>query len=323
MGATHKAVAIPAPGQPLVIIDTPTVQPQAGEVLVRVQWTGSSPLDLHQAAGGLGVTEPNQRFGDTYAGIVAALGPDVTTLEVGDRVTGFAFEKPQHKAQQEYVTVPTYLVSPVPASIPLHAAATVGSSLVTVFHTVTADLGLDLPWPIPQGWAPPHADAPVLLWGGAGSVGTFALQVLRHWGYRNVLAVASARHHAYLRGLGAAATFDYAEGDVTDKILAHVGEKGAGPRIPFIFDCIGLLSATVEPLTRVAETGSRVAILLPVIVRDATETEASVFEGDVNKCHEGKWAPDVVLRGVRTHFYAQVSLVSISRSPGQNTADGR
>lgn len=307
MGATHKAVAIRAPNQPLVIIDAPTVQPQAGEVLVHVQWTGSSPLDLHQAAGGLLVTTPDQRLGDSFAGVVAAVGSEVTTLKVGDRVTGFAHEKPQHRAQQEYVTVPTHLVSPVPAEIPLQAAATVASSLVTVFHTVTADLGLDLPWPIPRGWTPQHAETPVLLWGGAGSVGTFAVQVLRHWGYRNVLAVASAKHHDHLKSLGAAASFDYADADVTDRILAHVGEKGAGPRIPFIVDCIGLLHATVEPLTRIAEAGSRVAILLPVIVRDATETEGGVFETDPDKWHGEKWAKDVVVWGVRTHFYAEVS----------------
>lgn len=306
--STHKAVASPGARQPLTIIDVPTIQPQAGEVVVKVQWTGSSPIDLHLADGGLLGPEPNQIPGDTFAGVVAALGPEVTNLRVGDRVAGFAYAKPQYRAQQEYVTVPTFVVSPVPENISLPAAATVGSSLVTAIHSViTADLGLDLPWPIPQGWKPEHADTPILVWGAAGSAGTFVLQVLRHWGYKNLLAIARSKHHESLKSLGAAATFDYTESDVTDKILAHVGEKRDGPRIPFLLDCVGLYHGTLEPLTRVADSGSRVPILLPVIVRDATDAEPPIYEGDVNKTHQGKWAKDVTLRGVRTHFYAQVS----------------
>lgn len=310
MAATHKAVTIPGPRVPLTVSDVPTIQPQTGEVLVHVQWAGSSPVDLHQADGGLFGDDPDQIPGDTFAGVVAALGPEVSTLKVGDRVMGFAYEKPQYRAQQEYVTLPAWLVSPVPANITLPAAATVPSSLVTTFHTVTADLGLPLPWPIPQGWVPEHAETPVLVWGGAGSVGIFALQILRHWGYRNVAAVASSKHHEYLKSIGAATTFDYNNSDVTDQILAHFEKRGDRPRIPFIFDCIGLLHGTIEPITRLADSGTRVAILLPVIVRDATDTEAPIYEGDVNKCHEGKWAKDVALRGVRTHFYAQVSFFS-------------
>lgn len=307
--STHKAIAMPGPRQPLTVIDVPTLPPKEDEVLVQVKWTGSSPLDLHQADGGLGTT-PNQTPGDTFAGLVAALGPNVTSLKVGDRVFGFAHEEPHHRAQQEYVTVPAYRVSRVPGEMPLSAAATVSSSLVTVFHAVTADLGLELPWPIPQDWRSKNADAPILIWGGAGSVGMFALQVLRHWGYKNIIAVASSRHHAHLKDLGATATFDYGDGDVTDKILAYVGDNGAAPRVPFILDCIGILHGTLEPISRVAESGSRVAILLPVIVRDATETEAPIYEGDVSKCLEGKWAEGVALRGVRTHFYARVSFIN-------------
>lgn len=300
---------MPGPRQPLTQIDVPTLRPEADEVLVQVKWTGSSPLDLHQADGGLGTT-PNQIPGDTFAGLVAALGPNVTSLKVGDRVSGFAHEEPQHRAQQEYVTVPAYRVSRVPGEVPLRAAATVGSSLVTVFHAATADLGLELPWPVSRDWKSEHAKAPIVVWGGAGSVGMYALQVLRHWGYENIIAVASARHHEHLKGLGATATFDYNEGDVTEKILAYAGEKkGAAPRIPFILDCIGLLHGTLEPISRIAESGSRVAVLLPVIVRDATEAEAPIYEGDVSKCLEGKWAEGVVLRGVRTHFYARVSFI--------------
>lgn len=51
--ATHKAVVMVGIKKPLSIADVPTVQPQGDEVRVRVEWTASTPLDLHQNDGGL------------------------------------------------------------------------------------------------------------------------------------------------------------------------------------------------------------------------------------------------------------------------------
>ncbi|PKS06124.1 hypothetical protein jhhlp_007441 [Lomentospora prolificans] len=303
---THKAVVMPGPRQPLAVLDVPTVPPSADEVLVRVDWVGSTPLDLHQADGGLG-TVPNQIPGDTVAGTVVQVGSAVARLSVGDRVISFAHEEPHHKAQQEYVTLPTYRVSKLPDNISLQEGATVSSSLVTVFHSITHSLGLPLPWPVPDGWTPKFADSPILIWGAASSVGIFAVQVLKHWGYKRILAVASSKHHAWLRELGATATFDYRASDVVERILATEEKKPTGPRIPFIYDCIGSLWNSIEPIRQVAEVGTRVAILLPVIVRDASETDAPIYELDVSVCHPDKWAGGngVSLHGVRTHFYAQ------------------
>lgn len=51
--AAHKAVVMVGIKKPLDIADVPTVQPQGDEVRVRVEWTASTPLDLHQNDGGL------------------------------------------------------------------------------------------------------------------------------------------------------------------------------------------------------------------------------------------------------------------------------
>ncbi len=308
---THPAVVITKPRAPLAIVERPTVAPGAGEVIVHVEWTSSTPLDLHQADGGL-LIQPMAVMGSSFAGTVVQRGPPppqgtpaYATQDVreGEKVFGFAWRIPVEKCHQTFITVPTYLMSRLPAKLAPQEAVTVPTNLVTAIHTITADLGLALPWPLAGSWVPPDPlrDSPILVWGASSSVGLYAVQVLRHWRYRNVLAVAGAKHHAALERSGAAACFDYRMPDVVDRIMEHVGTVAArgGPRVPLILDCIGSLEGTLEPLARIAEAGTKVAVMLPVIVKDATKENAPEYEMDVTKCLVGQWKEGVVLSGVR------------------------
>lgn len=83
---THEAVVTVSPRAPLAIIQLPTIQPNDREVLVRVEWTASTPLDLHQADGGLLVKHP-QVLGDGIAGTVVKIGLKVEHLAIGDKVS--------------------------------------------------------------------------------------------------------------------------------------------------------------------------------------------------------------------------------------------
>ena len=150
--------------------------------------------------------------------------------------------------------------------------------------------------------APEHASSPILIWGGASSVGQYALQILKYYGYTNLLATASPHHHEFLKSLGAKAVFDYRQPDAPAQILAAAGSAG----VPFILDCIGSKNGSLAPLAKIAGKGSKVAVLLPVIVRDASETEAPEYAMDVEA--SAPWKEGVEARGVRTHFYLAVSL---------------
>ncbi|KAF9096260.1 hypothetical protein BGX27_001139 [Mortierella sp. AM989] len=305
--STQKAVALLAKRTPLAEVSTPVHPPAAGEVVVHVQWTASSPLDLHFSDGGLLISSyPALQGSGGVAGTVVAIGSggDLKGLQIGDHVSAFAFHGGKEANQQEYITIPAYLASKIPEGMPLQAAVTVPVNLVTVFHTVTADLELQLPWPIPQNWQPEAANKPILVWGASSSVGIFAIQVLRHWGYTKILAVSSGKHHNYLKSLGATVCFDYTKPDVVDNILDYL-KDAEEPKAPYILDCIGSLNGTLKPLSKIAQRGSRVAVMLPVIVKDATEEEEPVYEMDVSKCLPGEWADGTIVRGVRTHFYLQ------------------
>lgn len=102
--------------------------------------------------------------------------------------------------------------------------------------------------------------------------GQYAIQILKYYGYTNIITTASKTHHALLQSFGAIHTFDYRDGDITDSILRSAESSNRerdGPTIPFILDCIGSQKGSLAPLARVAQGGARVAVLLPVIVRDS------------------------------------------------------
>lgn len=148
---------------------------------------------------------------------------------------------------------------------------------------------------------PNGRDKAILVWGGSSSVGQFTIQILRYYGYTNVLATASKKHHKSLRNLGAREIFDYNDPDAVTSILVSGGEAG----IPLVFDCIGSKHGSIAPISKIVQPGAKVAILLPVIIRDSSETENPEYEMDVKNGAE--WVDGVDARGVRTHFYLNVS----------------
>lgn len=87
MSTVMKAAVVRAFGKPLVIEDVPVPVPGPGEILVKVKACGVCHTDLHAASGDWPV-KPVPPFipGHEAAGMVAALGPDVTDFKLGDAV---------------------------------------------------------------------------------------------------------------------------------------------------------------------------------------------------------------------------------------------
>jgi NADPH:quinone reductase-like Zn-dependent oxidoreductase len=191
----------------------------------------------------------------------------------------------------------------LPPGFSLQEAVTLPNNVVTVFHAVTKDLSLPLPWPRPEEPSPPHANTPILIWGGSSSCGQYALQILTHWGYKNLLTTASPAHHSYLRSIGAAHVFDYRDPEVSKTIIEMVAKDS--PVVPFILDCIASKSGSLTQEAKIAQRGTKVAVLLPVILQDATEDTPPDYSMEVET--QAEWAKGVEVRGVRTHFYAKVS----------------
>ena len=194
----------------------------------------------------------------------------------------------------------------LPAGFTLQEAVTLPNNFVTACHTITTDLGLPFPWPKPVDYIPPRATDRILIWGGASSVGQYAIQILSYYGYCNIWTTASTKHHETMRSLGAIEVFDYRSPSVNSDILESGSHARSGePAIPLVLDCIGSLKGTVEPIAKIAQDGAKVAVLLPIIVKDSSDESMPEYAMDVSGT--APWAKGVDAVGVRTHFYLNVS----------------
>jgi NADPH:quinone reductase-like Zn-dependent oxidoreductase len=128
--------------------------------------------------------------------------------------------------------------------------------------------------------------------------------VLKYYGYNNIVATASAKHHSYIRELGASEVYDYRSPNVVDDLLRSAPGNGT-PAFPLIVDCIGSQAGTLTSISKVAQSGSTVAVMLPVIIEHASKDRAPVYSMDAQNSVE--WAASVNISGVRTHFYWKVN----------------
>lgn len=193
----------------------------------------------------------------------------------------------------------------------MEQVATIPENFVTVFNTMVTDLDLETPWPKPAGYVPERAEEPILIWGAASSVGQQAIQVLKYYGYRNLIATASPAHHDYLIKLGAAQVVDYRDPKVA-QLLLDAGKKVRGnaqPAIPMVIDCIGSQEGSLKPIAKVAQEGTRVAIMLPVILKHSSNEQMPEYSMEVQDA--APWAEGVEPRGVRTHFVYNVSFTAL------------
>jgi alcohol dehydrogenase len=177
--------------------DVPRPEPAAGEILVRVHAAGLNPVDFKTRAGQLRVIRRYPLpvvMGNELAGTVEACGPGVTRFTAGDRVYA-RVEKDRLGAFAEYAVVPEGIAAKAPASIDLATAAGVPLAGLTALQALRGELG------VAKGQR-------VFIPGGAGGVGTFAIQLAK-WLGAEVATTASARGASLVRRLGADVVVDY------------------------------------------------------------------------------------------------------------------
>jgi len=218
MAATYRAVMLTKKGGPevLQIVELPIEDPGPGQLRVRVRAAGVGATDLIMLAGNY-LYAPKVPFVPGYeaAGVVDAIGADVTGFDLGQRVAALTV----------YGGFAELLVREAEHFLPIPDGVSDRDAAAVILNYVTA-------WQMIHRVAKVRPGQTALVTGAAGGVGTAALQLLRLAGVKTYGA-ASASKHAILRSLGAM-PIDYRAGPL-DRLTRALEPKG----VDYVFDAVG------------------------------------------------------------------------------------
>jgi D-arabinose 1-dehydrogenase-like Zn-dependent alcohol dehydrogenase len=270
MADTMLAARFTGVGQPLRIEEVPRPEPGPLEVLVRVDACGICLSDVHLLDGGIPAVRPEVIPGHEASGTVVAPGALVSGWTEGERATlaggkpcgrcarcrvgrmdeclefeimGFHYDG----AWAEYIAVPFFTLSPVPAGVVPEQAAILADAVATPYAALSERAAL-------------RPGESVGLWG-IGGLGTHAVQIARLLGAGLIVAVdplASARDRALK--LGADAAIDPSAGDAVAEIRSLTGGVGLDVAV----DLVGSNRVMKQAVAALARRGRAVMVGLSI-----------------------------------------------------------
>src|SRR5579863_161466 len=211
-----KAVRLLEYGWQLAFQDVPAPPIGPDEVLVKIKSTAVNHLDLVEASGSLKQILPIDLPwipGHEFSGVVEQIGSDVAAWAEGDAVFGTTTGV---GAYAEYVAVKAAAIAMKPSKLSFEEAASVPVAVQTAWQGIFTHGHLE------KGQT-------ILVHGGAGAVGAYAVQLASHAG-ANVIATASADDEAYLKSIGASRVINYREAQF---------EKALREKVEVVFDLVG------------------------------------------------------------------------------------
>lgn len=220
----------------LIEVDDPAAG--RGEVLIDVAATAVNRADLLQSKG-LYPPPPgaSEILGLECSGRISDVGEGVEGLAVGDEVCALL----AGGGYAEKVAVPAGQVMPVPVGVSLHEAATLPEVAATVWSNLVMTGGLGRGVLAAQArWGDIELGAPrVLIHGGAGGIGSHAIQVCRALGARVATTAGGPDKCDKCRELGADLVIDYRDEDFVERVKEWTDDDERGRGVDLILDVMG------------------------------------------------------------------------------------
>lgn len=233
-----KAIAYDNGPASLHLTEVADPVPAAGEVIIDVAASAVNRADLLQTKGHYppppGASEV---LGLECSGRISAVGEGVEGLAVGDEVCALL----AGGGYAEKVAVPAGQVMPVPAGVSLHEAASLPEVACTVWSNLamTGGLGRGV-LAVDALWGGTELGAPrVLIHGGAGGIGSHAIQVSRALGARVATTAGGPEKVAMCRELGAELVIDYRDEDFVERVGEWTDDDERGRGVDLVLDVMG------------------------------------------------------------------------------------
>lgn len=196
----------------LKVGEQPTPQPGPGEVRVHLSVSGANPSDWKARKGGFRPMPASLVIPHSDgAGVIDAIGPGVSPARLGERVWTWNGQwKRAFGTAAEYIALPSAQAVKLPEAVDFEVGACLGIPVFTALQAIrTAD---------------PKPGETVLVAGGAGSVGHYAIQLAKRRGAQVLTTVSSDEKAAHALAAGADAVINYRTQDVGERVRALVPE---------------------------------------------------------------------------------------------------
>lgn len=214
-----KAVRVHKYGGPevLTLEEMPVPEPKAGEARVKIEAIGVNYIDVYQRTGLYPLQTPFT-LGTEGAGIVDAVGPNVTEVKKGERV-GYAMIPGSYA---EYAIVPAARLVPIPPNIDARSAAAL------MLQGMTAHYLTHSTYPLKKGET-------ALLHAAAGGVGLLLIQIVKQLGATVIGTVSTEAKAKLAKEMGADHLILYTQND----FLAEVKKLTDGHGVNVVYDSVG------------------------------------------------------------------------------------
>lgn len=274
-------------------VDVP--QPAIGEVRLRINAIGINRTEITLRAGRSPVKPPLPTgIGFEAAGVIEALGPDVTGFSVGDRVALVpAYGAAQYPLYGEVSLAPARALVAIPDQVSFTEAAATWAAYGTAWAGLVSVGAL-------------RAGQTVLIPAASSSVGLAAIQVANRLGARPIALTRTSAKVNDLRRLGAAAVIATTEQDVVAEVKELTGGKGA----ELVFDPVG--GAEFATLARATAAGGMLVLYGALDTRPTVIPNFDIF------------ARDLTVRGVALSAAARddAKLAALKQFVAEGLADG-
>ena len=236
MTSNSAAWLTAAKSKPFEVKPAPLWTPGDNEILVKNHAVAVNPIDgALQTFAWYPLNYPTI-LGYDVAGDVVAVGSNVTRFKQGDRVlgntAGILTKQNSETAFQEYTILQSNMACEIPDNMAFENAAVVPLGCSTAAAALFQDNFLKLQLPTEPAQKP--TGKTLLIWGGASSVGSNAIQLAVAAGYE-VITTASPKNFEYVKKLGASEVFDYNSPTISDDLVKFFKNKTSAGA----FDCIG------------------------------------------------------------------------------------
>ncbi|KAF2686317.1 putative alcohol dehydrogenase [Lentithecium fluviatile CBS 122367] len=267
--ATQKALVVTALAQPLKSASWPIPKPEAKQVQLRVTVAALNPHDQKDRDYGLFIKKPLNKNGlpailaNDVAGVVTAVGSDVTIFKIGDRVFTYAhvFDSgySQHGLQQYSVAEEDYAAK-IPEGFTDHDAATLPVNLDAGVVGLFDESGLGIPAPWTEGGKTfGYAETSILIIGGGSNCGKFGVQLAKLAGIGKIVVLGGEEEK--LKKFGATHVLD--RHGSPEAVQARIRDV-VGDELIYCYDTVNPPSTQYVGINALSNTKKgKVARLLP------------------------------------------------------------